>query len=195
MPTSDVATAFLRTADSAARPGLRNQTAATSPAAATIAPPPASRRVRMIRMRRSRSLSRSAATATSTRAFCASSTSGSGRKAAAMRMIVSSASSCTGLLRQQPAQGVAGAFDAHLQRRDTRASGDRHVVVRQVFHVSHQERLALLGWERRQRTRDLLTPGDGLVVAPIVRPLRHLPELDELRAPPLAGAGAPTPIR
>src|SRR5688572_15731057 len=179
----------------ASRCGVRSQTAETRPAAATKAPPPAMRQPRATRTRRSRARSRSAATATRTLAFCAGSTSGIGRSAAAMRMMVSSVSSCTEILREPKPQRVAGALHPHLQRGDSRAGGDRHVVVRQVFHVSHQERLALLGRQRRQRTRDLLAPGDRLVVTALARALRDLAELDELGTTSLARAGAAAAIR
>src|SRR5687768_9058119 len=165
-----------------------SQTAATSPAVATAPTAPDTFQRLATRTRCCRIRSRSVATATSTRAFSAGSTSGRGRSASAMRAMASSVSSCTVILREPEPQRVARALHAHLERGDSRAGRDSHVVVGQVFHVPHEECFALLFRQRSEGARDLLAPRDRLVVPAIVRSLGHLAELDELRAAPLARA-------
>src|SRR5512138_497105 len=67
-------------------------------------------------------------------------------------------SSRTVHLTQQVAKSLAGAHDAHLQRRDSDSGQLRHLVVPHLLAVLEQKRFSLLGTQAVQRAIDFLAP-------------------------------------
>src|SRR5205809_5011541 len=106
------------------------------------------------------------------------------RSCRAISFIIPSSSLRTMHLAQQLTEPVAGAHDAHLQRRNTNPGELRHFVVTQVFHVLQEEGFPLVGTKLLQSAIDLLAPRVAFGRL-IFRRLEHRPlGADESPCPP-----------